>query len=60
MWTNDVFEADGNKIGEFLEACMFFITSRTRRVARVLVKLNPLEGLFEKIKLSYEGGFHLQ
>lgn len=52
MWTNDVFKADGNKIGEFLEACMFFITSRTRRVARVLVKLNPLEGLFEKIKLS--------
>lgn len=60
LWTKDVFRAIGNKVGEYLEAYMSFITTGTRKVARILVKLDPWEGLFEDLKLSLHGHSHTQ
>lgn len=55
MWKSNIFKAVGNKIGEFLEAGMSFIASRTRRVARTLVKLDPREGLIENLNFLTKG-----
>lgn len=42
----------GNKLGDFLEADMSFKTTKTKSIAKVLVNLDPREGLFVDLKLT--------
>lgn len=60
MWIEDVFKVIADKIGEYQEEYMSFIVTRIRRVAIILAKLDPREGLFEKLKFSFDGNSHIQ
>lgn len=55
LWTEDVFRAIGNKLGEFLEAYVSFKTPRIRKITRVLVNLDSREGIFIDINLNHSG-----
>lgn len=55
LWTEDVFRAIGNKLGEFLEAYVSLKTSRIRKITTVLVNLDSREGIFIDINLNHSG-----
>lgn len=54
LWVDSVFASIGNHLGTFLEADMSFIETQEMEVARILVRLNPDEGLEESINLQYQ------
>ena len=54
FWMESVFRAIGNTLGRFLEADMSFLHTRDKGLARILVSLNPREGLVEEINLKYK------
>lgn len=54
LWTKDVIKAIGGEIGELLEAYISFLSTRTRRVAKILVRLDLRDGLFKILKISFE------
>lgn len=55
LWTLDVFCAIKNKLGKFIKANMSFKTSKVKKVAQILVNLDPREGLFPDISLTFMG-----
>lgn len=54
LWVESVFRSIGNMLGTYLETDMSFIETHERAMARILVNLNPDEGLAENIKLRYK------
>lgn len=53
FWTDSVFVSIGNTLGTFLEADKSYIQTKDRSVARILVSLNPREGLADAMTLHY-------
>lgn len=51
LWVESVFRSIGNLLITFLEADMSFLHTHSRAMARILVCLNPKEGLVESINL---------
>lgn len=39
---------------------MSFLSTKSRRVARIFVRLDVRDGLFENVEISFEGKSHLQ
>lgn len=54
LWVESVFRAIGNRLGTFLEADMPFLQIQNREMAWILVSLNRIGGLAEKINLQYK------
>lgn len=54
----DIFKVVGNKLGLFLEVDMSFKETKSRIVAKILVKLDPRDGLAEKIDFYLQGYMH--
>lgn len=54
LWTIKIFRDIGNVLGQFLEADMSFIQTCEQGTARIVVRLNPREGLSEEIQLHYQ------
>lgn len=54
FWTEKLFRAIGNTLDLFLEADMSFLKTRDKSLARILVRLDPREGLIEEIYLKYK------
>ena len=53
-WVDSVFRGIGNNMGWFLEADMSFVHTGEKGLARILVSLNPREGLAKEINLKYK------
>lgn len=53
LWTESVFKAIGDRLGNYLGADMSFLETRNRAMARILVCLKPVVGLAKKINLQY-------
>jgi len=51
----DIFKAIGNILGNFLVFDMCFQVSKESKVARVLVRLDPREGLAYMIQIQING-----
>lgn len=41
LWTKDVFKVIGGELREFLEVDMSLLATRAKRVAKILVRLDP-------------------
>jgi len=54
LWFDSVFRAIGNHLGRFLEVGMSFLQTRDKGITRIVVSLNPQEGLAEEINLKYK------
>jgi len=54
FWTVEVFRAIRNTLCIFLEKDMSFLETRDKRLARILVRLDPREGMVEEIHLKYK------
>ena len=54
LWVESVFKSIGNQIGTYLKTNMSFIQLKDKAMARILVRLNPREGLVEDIKIQYK------
>lgn len=55
LWLMDVFKVIGNILGTFLEADMSFQVTMERKMARILVRLDPREGLEEMMQIQVDG-----
>ena len=53
FWTDSVFTSIGNTLGKYLEVDRSFIQTNDLSVARILVSLNPREGLADAMTLKY-------
>lgn len=54
LWVDSVFRSIGNHLRSYLETNMSFLQTKDKEMARILVSLNPREGLAENIKIQYK------
>lgn len=54
LWVESVFKSIGNLLGTYLETDMSYIHTHNKAMARILVSVNPREGLAESINLQYK------
>lgn len=54
LWADSVFKSIGNLLGTFLDADRSYLHTYEKAVARILVRLNPTDGLAKSITLRYK------
>lgn len=60
LWIYYAFRTIGNHLGHFMEAGMSFMHIEERGMGRILVILNPREGVAEEINIKYMDFFYTQ
>ena len=57
---DSAFRSIGNTLGQFLEVDSYFKLTRDLSVARILVRLNPREGLADEMCFKYKDYEYIQ